>query len=67
MELSTVKGLISVTFFVDDDERQRFADISPSDLLQLSKGKLSQVVQPELVREVMVGYDGDKVHMILSI
>ncbi|HHY91837.1 MAG TPA: hypothetical protein GX511_00680 [Firmicutes bacterium] len=67
MELASIKGLISVTLSVEDHERQRLAGISTSDLLQLSKSKLSQVVQPDLVREVMVGYDGDTVQMILSL
>ncbi|HHV58191.1 MAG TPA: hypothetical protein GXX50_10595 [Firmicutes bacterium] len=67
MELTSVKGLISITLSVKEHERQRLAGLSTSDLLQLSKSELSQVVQPDLVREVMVGYDGETVQMILSI
>ncbi|MDK2927795.1 MAG: hypothetical protein PWR31_1486 [Bacillota bacterium] len=67
MELTSVKGLISITLSVEEHERQRLAGLSTSDLLQLSKSELSQVVQPDLVREVMVGYDGETVQMILSI
>lgn len=67
MELTAVKGLISVTLSVEENERQLLKDISATDLLQLSRSKLSQVVQPDLVREVMVGYDGETVQMILSL
>ncbi|MDI3538280.1 MAG: hypothetical protein PWP12_1002 [Bacillota bacterium] len=67
MELTAVKGLISVTLSVEEHERQLLEDISATDLLQLSRSKLSQVVQPDLVREVMVGYDGETVQMILSL
>ncbi|MDK2784630.1 MAG: hypothetical protein PWQ41_283 [Bacillota bacterium] len=67
MELTAVKGLISVTLSVEEHERQLLEGISTFDLLQLSKSKLSQVVQPDLVREVMVGYDGETLQMILSL
>lgn len=67
MELTAVKGLISVTLSLEEHERQLLESISTFDLLQLSKNKLSQVVQPDLVREVMVGYDGETVQMILSL
>jgi hypothetical protein len=67
MELTEFKGLISVTFALGEQEQKHVAGISTSDFLQLSRSKLTELVQPDLVREAVVDYDGDKVKLIFSI
>ncbi len=68
MEVTTVKGVISVTFAVDVSERQHLLGLSPHDLLQLSKEKLATIIPSSRIRHAAVDYNGgDTMLVILSI
>ena len=67
MEVTTVKGIIAVTLSIDDSEKQRLLSLPPCDLLQLSKEKVATVVQPELIKDALLDYNGKSVQLIFSI
>lgn len=65
MEVTTVKGVISVTFAVDVSERQHLLGLSPHDLLQLSKEKLATIIPSSRIRHAAVDYNGGNTMLVI--
>ncbi|MCR4427523.1 MAG: hypothetical protein NUW23_15295 [Firmicutes bacterium] len=67
MRIGDVKGLLVVTLILDEKDVQELSSLPDHEVVNRARGVLTQVVPPNYIKDILVGHEGDTMHVAVSI
>lgn len=67
MRIADIKGLIVFTLSLTDDEAATVSRLADSEIIDRAKTVVGGAVSPELIKDILVGCEGNKLHVALSL
>jgi hypothetical protein len=67
MEVTNIKGVLVATLVMDEGDADEIGTMSESEVIRRARKAVGTVIPEHLIREILVGHDGDSLHVAFSI
>lgn len=67
MKVTDVKGLLVATIALDSNDAREVADLSDAELVDRARQAMSAVIPSQLIRDILVGRDGDALQVAFTV
>ncbi len=67
MKVTDVKGLLVATIALDSNDVREVADLSDAELVDRARQAMSAVIPSQLIRDILVGRDGDALQVAFTV
>jgi len=67
MDIRDIKGLLFITMAVDSEDNTRLGTLKDSEIMEMAKHAVGNLISEALIRDILIGHDGDKMQIAVSI